>query len=127
MKKNSVKGSVSYLGGIIVEKGKNIQKKIIGKDGIEIEIIAYHDGKNIQIFRNGKIIIVEDQSDKRLVKLIKRGLAEICRALVYSYSQISSPSCPGKLDKDITHIFNTLPEFFKRGFRAANSHRMVPF
>ena len=75
--KNPSKGSFSYLGEMIVERGKNIQRKITGKDGVDIEIITYHDGNDIQIYRNGKVIIVEDFNDKRIVKFRKQNVINV--------------------------------------------------
>jgi hypothetical protein len=71
------KGSVSYLGEVFIEKGKNIIKKVAVKDGVDIEVLTYHEGNHIQIYRNGKVIIVENHSDKRILKVRKKGIIDL--------------------------------------------------
>jgi hypothetical protein len=75
--KNQNKGLSSHLGEIVIEKGKNVKKKITGKDGIDIEAITYHDGNRVQIYRNGKVIILEDTSNKRLLKVRKKDIIDL--------------------------------------------------
>jgi HAE1 family hydrophobic/amphiphilic exporter-1 len=75
--KNQNNGSSSYLGEIVIEKGKNIRKKITGTDGIDIEVITYYSENRVQIYRNGKVIIVEDTGNKRLLKVRKKNIIDL--------------------------------------------------
>src|SRR5215472_12285408 len=60
-------------------------------------------------------------------RLLKERLTQIRCALVYSHSQIGSPSCPRKLNKDIAHVLNTLTKLRKLWLRTTNRHWMIPF
>jgi HAE1 family hydrophobic/amphiphilic exporter-1 len=71
------KRSVSYLGEVFIEKGKNINKKVAVKDGVDIEVLTYHEGNHIQIYRNEKVIIVENHSDKRILKIRKKDIIDL--------------------------------------------------
>ena len=71
------KGSISYLGEVFIEKGKNINKKVAVKGGVDIEVLTYHEGNHIQIYRNEKVIIVENYSDKRILKIRKKDIIDL--------------------------------------------------
>src|SRR5215472_10394641 len=60
-------------------------------------------------------------------RLLKESLAQIRGTLIHSHAQISPPSCPRKLDKDIAHVFNTLAKLLKRRLRTTNRYGMISF